>query len=364
MVTSDPLAALNRWRDALYRSDLGHSYVADALEVLKALPDDCLDLTVTSPPYERQPKYQNGERYERAWFQATFLKITAELLRVTKPSGQFVLNFRSRRQGASRSVLQYQLVFWLQEQGWLFAEDHVWVKPSPPPGRFKQATKDAIEYCFRFAKTAGFELYPDQCLSPARWDAKDRERRRKLAHNFERVNAPGGQGRKRVQAGPDWVAPTNALIVEPEFSPNPTRHPARFPPAIPEYFIKLCSKPGDVVCDPFAGTATTAVVAECLERRWIMAELDESYAKVLPDRMEDMRRRMAKAPQPVDAPEGTRVVPLPFALPAPKTVALRRRGRPGADETRDRLEAQETGEVSGTKNEAAGVPPDRAGRIG
>lgn len=318
----DPLATLDAWREASYGSESGRSFVADSLEVLKQLPDGCLDLTITSPPYERQPKYGNGEKYEAEWFKTTLLEITAELLRTTKDSGQFVLNFRSRRMGAERSTLQFELVSWLKEQGWLFAEDHVWVKPSPPPGRFKQATKDAIEYCFRFAKSKSFELYPDQCLTPARWDARDRERRRKLAHNFERVNAPGGQGRRRVQAGPDWVAPSNALVVEPEFSSNPTKHPARFPPALPEFFIKLCSKPGDVICDPFAGTATTAVVAECLGRRWICAELDDRYAQVLPRRLEDLSERMARAPQPVNVPEGVRVVPLPFALPAPKTVKI------------------------------------------
>jgi DNA modification methylase len=341
---SDPLAALDAWSRAPYRSELGRSYVANAMDVLGALPDGCLDLTVTSPPYERQPKYGNGETYERQWFEDTFLAITAELLRATREGGQFVLNFRSRRDGPARSTLQYELVAWLRDQGWLFAEDHVWVKPSPPPGRFKQATKDAIEYCFRFAKGDRFELFPEQCLSPARWDARDRERRKKLAHNFDRVNAPGGHGRKRVQAGPDWVAPSNALVVEPEFSPNPTRHPARFPPAIPEFFIKLCSKPGALVCDPFAGTATTAVVAECLGRRWVCAELDDTYAQVLPERLQDLYRRMREAPLAVDIPEGVIVVPLPFALPAPRTVRLRNGA--GADEAAERDRATHAGRAA------------------
>jgi hypothetical protein len=78
-------------------------------------------------------------------------------------------------------------------------------------------------------------------------------------------------------------------VAEPEFSPNPTRHPARFPPAIPEFFVKLCTRPGEVVLDPFAGTGTTAVVAEGLERRWLMAELDAIYCDVLPERLEDLR---------------------------------------------------------------------------
>jgi DNA modification methylase len=304
---------------AHYSTPTGRCYALDCLDVLRALPDESVDLVVTSPPYERQPKYGNGERYEREWFSGFFLEVTDEIRRTLRPSGQFVLNFRSRKDGVERSTLQYELVGWLRDQGFLFAEDHVWIKPSPPPGRFKQALKDAVEYCFRFAKSDEFELYPEQCLTPARWDAKDRERRRRLAHNHERVNAPSGHGRNRVQAGPDWVAPSNALVVEPEFSPNPTKHPARFPPAIPEFFIKLCTRPGDVVLDPFAGTCTTAVVAEALDRRWIVAELDASYCDVLPARLADLASRRAKLNgHEADLPDGLRIVPLPFALPAPR----------------------------------------------
>ena len=309
---------------SVHATALGELYARSCLDVLKAMPDESVALTVTSPPYERQPRYGNGEKYDRDWFEGIFLNITAELLRVTKSTGQFVLNFRSRRQGAERSVLQFELVLWLRAQGWLLAEDHVWVKPSPPPGRYKQAVKDQIEYCFRFAKSDAFALYPEQLLAPARWDAKDRERRRKLSHNFKRVNSAGGQGRKRVQAGPDWVAPGNALVTEPEFSPNPTKHPARFPPAIPEYFIKLCTQPGDVVADVFAGTCTSAVVAEALERKWVMCELDTSYCEVLPERLADLNRRMKTAPMPDPelVPEKVRWLPLPFALKTPKGLSI------------------------------------------
>lgn len=339
-----------------HQTSLGSLYSIDCLELLKAMPDESVDLCCTSPPYERQPKYGNGERYERDWFEGFFMEVAGELLRVLRPTGQFVLNFRSRRQGVERSTLQYELVSWLREQGWLFAEDHVWVKPSPTPGRYRQALKDAIEYCFRFAKSDGFELYPDQCLMPARWDAKDRERRARLAHNHARVNAPSGHGRNRVQAGPDWVAPANAIVTEPEFSPNPTKHPARFPPAIPELFIKLCTRPGDVVLDIFAGTSTTAVVAEALERRWVMAEVDTAYCDVLPARLKDLRQRREREPVPLEGtvPPGLRSVPLPFALPAPRGDLHSR-----SHEVAGRIDVKQFVEAVGGEDTAVAVANDR-----
>lgn len=201
-----------------FTTELGELYVADCLEVLRSLPDESVDLFVTSPPYDGQPKYNNSERYERDWYEGFFLQVTREVLRTLKPRGNFVLNYRSKRHGDERGTLQYELIFWLREQGFLFCEDFVWGKPSPPPGRFNRFLKDAVEYCFQFAKSKDWQFYPEHCLSPARWDAKDRERRKKLAHNYTRVNEPSGQGRKRVQAGPDMVRPSTLLYLEPEFS--------------------------------------------------------------------------------------------------------------------------------------------------
>jgi site-specific DNA-methyltransferase (cytosine-N4-specific) len=56
-------------------------------------------------------------------------------------------------------------------------------------------------------------------------------------------------------------------------------HPARFPAALPEFFIKLCTEAGQWVVDPFAGSNTTGWVAEKLGRRWISSEIDADYVR-------------------------------------------------------------------------------------
>lgn len=267
-------------------TELGLAVAADCLGVLPLLPDESVDAVVTSPPYDEQAKYDDGEAYAREWYQDVFLKVTDELLRVLKPSGSFLLNYRSKRTQGERGVLQYELVLWLREQGWHFAEDFIWGKPSPPPGRWNRHLKDAVEYCFHFAKTPQWDFYPDAVLLPARWDRKDVERRKRLAHNYQRANAPSGHGRNRVQAGPDMVRPSTLLHMEPEFGPNPTRHPARFPLGLPSFFIKLFTQPGEFVLDPFAGTGTTAVAAEQLQRRWLAIDANAEYLRILPERLE------------------------------------------------------------------------------
>jgi len=279
-------AVVTQSRPLTFAGKLGRLVVDDCLNVLRDTPDNTFDVVITSPPYDGQSKYGNGERYERDWYRETFLAVTAELLRTLKPHGSFILNYRSKRHGDERGTLQYELIFWLRDQGFLFCEDFIWGKPSPPPGRFNRFLKDAVEYCFQFAKTPNWQLFPEQCLEPARWDVRDRERRKRLPHNYVRVNEPSGQGRKRVQAGPDFVRPSTLLQIEPDFSPNPTQHPARFPLSLPSFFIKLLSRPGQIVFDPFAGTGTTCVAAEIAGRRWLGAELDPRYAEILPRRLE------------------------------------------------------------------------------
>lgn len=286
----------------IFETGRGAAYRADAVAFLQSLPDESVDLVVTSPPYDGQPKYQKGEVYDRAWYQDKFMAVTAELLRVLKPDGNFVLNYRSRRYNKERGLIQYELVFWLREQGWLFIEDFIWGKPSPPPGRFNQCLKDAVEYCFQFAKSPAFRFFPENCLLPARWDKKDRDRRIRLPQNHVRVNEPSGHGRIRVKAAVDMARPSNLLIAEPEFGKNPANHPARFPLVIPEFFIRLMTTHAeDLVVDPFGGTGTTAVAAERNGRRWLVSELYAPYAASMRERLENETRQAVLMPVLTDA---------------------------------------------------------------
>lgn len=273
-----------------FKTKLGTVVVEDCLDTLRKIPSNSIDLVLTSPPYDRRPhSYGDGEKRDRAWYEDGFLKVTGEILRVLKRRGSFILNYRSRRESGERGTLQYELVLWLQDQGFFFAEDFIWGKPSPPPGKWRWHLKDAVEYCFQFTKTDNWQFFPEHCLLPARWDAKDRARRKLSAHNYERETYPSGHGRSRVTAGPDMVRPSTLLHMEPEFGPNPTSHPARFPVGLPTFFIKLLTKKGQLVYDPFAGTCTTAVAAESLERKWLMSETNAAYIEGLRDRLETGR---------------------------------------------------------------------------
>ena len=105
---------------------------------------------------------------------------------------------------------------------------------------------------------------------------------KKLAHNYVRANAPSGQGRKRVQAGPDMVRPSTLLHLEPDFV-RIRRHPARFPLASAKFSVSLLGEPGQMIIDPFVGTGTTALAAEQLGRRWLAILADRDIYVVSED---------------------------------------------------------------------------------
>ena len=89
------------------------------------------------------------------------------------------------------------------------------------------------------------------------------------------------------------VRPSTLLHFEPEFGANPVRHPARFPLELPTFFIKLLSKPGQLIVDPFGGTGTTALAAEKLERRWLVSEIDPKYADCIVRRYQEYMGKKA-----------------------------------------------------------------------
>jgi len=80
---------------------------------------------------------------------------------------------------------------------------------------------------------------------------------------------------------------------------NVAPHPARFPAALPEYFIRMLTDRGDVVLDPFAGSCVTGEVCEMLGRRWLCSELDQTFLQGAKGRFDDpLKKREARNAEP------------------------------------------------------------------
>ena len=130
----------------------------DCLEKLKELPNSSVDLIITSPPYADQRKNTYGgikpEKYV-SWF----LPITAELFRVLKNDGTFILNIKEKVQNGERSTYVLELILEMKRQGWLWTEEFIWHKKNCYPGKWPNRFRDAWERLLHLNKAKQFNMY-------------------------------------------------------------------------------------------------------------------------------------------------------------------------------------------------------------
>lgn len=238
------------------------------------LADNSIDLVMTSPPYADARKRTYGGVCPDQYVQ-WFLPISAELLRVLKPSGTFILNIKEKVVAGERSTYVLELILALKSQGWLWTEEFIWHKKNAAPGKWPNRFRDAWERCLQFNKQKQFAMYQESVRTPIGKWAKPRLRclgKSDLSRHNSQTNS--GYGRDVSNwVGRTKVYPSNVLHLASECGNK--NHSAAFPDSLPEWFIKLFTKEGDWVLDPFVGSGTTTNVAERLGRNSIGIDLNK-----------------------------------------------------------------------------------------
>lgn len=256
----------------------------DSAEVLKTLPDNTIDLVVTSPPYADQRKSTYGgvstDQYVE-WF----LPISEQLLRVLKPTGTFILNIKEKVVNGERSTYVMELILAMRKQGWLWTEEFIWHKKNSYPGKWPNRFRDAWERLLQFNKSKKFAMYQEEVMVPMGNWAKTRLKNLSETDK-RRDNSKVGSGfGKNIS---NWVDrdkayPTNVLHLATEC--NNKKHSAAFPEELPQWFMKLFTQEGDTVLDPFAGSGTTLFVAERMGRNAIGIELMQEYYQMIKEQI-------------------------------------------------------------------------------
>lgn len=251
-------------------------YNADCLEALRSLPDNSVDLIITSPPYaDQRTKTYGGIKADK--YVEWFLPITKELLRVLKPKGTFILNIKEKVSNGERHTYVIELIVEMRKQGWLWTEEFIWHKKNCFPGKWPNRFRDAWERLLQFNKTKNFNMYQDEVRVPMGDWAKTRLKNLSETDK-KRDNSRVGSGfGKNVSkwVGRSLAYPTNVLNLATETGNK--SHSAVFPRSLPEWFIKLFTKEKDVVLDPFLGSGTTSIVAGSLGRSSIGIEILSEY---------------------------------------------------------------------------------------
>jgi DNA modification methylase len=257
----------------------------DSLKVLRELPENSVNLIVTSPPYADQRKATYGGIHPDKYVE-WFLPIALELKRVLKDDGSFILNIKEKVVDGERHTYVLELILALRKQGWLWTDEYIWHKRNTTPGKWSNRFRDSWERCLHFNKQRKFKMFQDEVMVPmGDWAEK---RLQNLSENdSKRFNSQSGSGfGKDISkwVGRDMAYPTNVLHLASECSNR--NHSAAFPESLPTWFVKLFSEVGDVVLDPFAGSGTTCVVAKKLDRYYVGIELKEDHCKIAVDRIE------------------------------------------------------------------------------
>lgn len=268
---------------------------------LKELPNDCVHLIITSPPYADRRKGSYSSINPSGYVE-WFMPISHQLLRILKPTGSFILNIKENVKNGERQTYVMELILALKKQGWLWVEEYCWYKKNSYPGKWPNRFRDTWERCLHFTKQKKFAMYQDAVKVPiGDWS----KQRFKSMSEKDYIRSISGTDSKFGRNVSNWlnkrkVYPHNVLVFEKEhytetsnllhFSTECTNrnHSAVFPIELPSWFIKLFTKKGNIVLDPFIGIGTTALAARLLNRRFIGIENSNDYAERAVKNIQDL----------------------------------------------------------------------------
>lgn len=243
---------------------------------LGRLPDSCVDLTVTSPPYDNLRDYKGF-----TWDQESLIR---ELYRVTKPGGVVVWIVNDATVNGSETCTSFRQALLFKATGFNLHDTMIWKKKGAPfPDTVRYYAN--FEYMFIFSKgrPKTVHLIADKPNIHAGTKIRMTERER---DGSTRVST----GSKKGQLVKEICVRFNVWEVTEEKA-NKTGHPGVFPVRLAEDHIVSWSDPGDVVLDPFMGSGTTALAAIKNSRKYIGFEIAEEYCAIAQQRIDETRRQ-------------------------------------------------------------------------
>lgn len=286
-------ADLDSTHPPYYSIGSGSAYLGDSRNLLPNLPDESINLIVTSPPFALTSKKEYGNEASEDYVD-WFMQFARQYHRVLTSDGSFVLDLGGAYLPGRpvRSLYQFELLLRLcKELKFNLAQEFFHYNPArlPAPAEWVNVrrirVKDSVNMVWWLSKSD----YPKasnrnvlreytpamKSLLKKGYVAKTRPSGHVITHKFSRDNGGAVPPNVLELGNNDSNSGYMKKCLEAGLKP----HPARFPSKFAEFFIRFLTNEGDVVLDPFAGSNTTGFVAEGLRRQWLAFELEEKYLK-------------------------------------------------------------------------------------
>ena len=239
----------------------------DSAEVLKTLEPECIDLMVTSPPYDNLRKY-HGYTFD-------FETIARQLHRVTKPGGVVVWVVGDATIDGSETLTSFKQALYFQSIGFNVHDTMIYKRWSGPMNhnRYEQ------EFEYMFVLSKGILKTFNPIMVPCKWYGKDADRTGQVYSKHDEIMRKLRSGKARNNINPNRMLGNVWEIPNASQGGEGRGHPAPFPEILAQKHIESWSSPGDTILDCFAGSGTTLKMAKELGRHYIGIELSAEYCE-------------------------------------------------------------------------------------
>ena len=245
--------------------EINKIYNESNFNTMARMPDNFIDLTVTSPPYDNLRTY-NGYCFD-------FENVAKELFRVTKQGCVVVWVVGDSTMNGSESGTSFKQALFFKEIGFNLHDTMIWKKPNPIPTQSTRYQQE-FEYMFVFSKGKPKTFNPIRVKSKCVGTKVKKHRAIKSSHNYNNEGSYIVADTKMI--GNVWEIPNEK---------NESGHPAIFPIELAERQILTWSNEGDLVYDPFMGSGTTAKMSILNNRNWIGSEISSEYCDMIEQRI-------------------------------------------------------------------------------
>lgn len=253
----------------------------DAAQILKQLPANSVDLVVTSPPYDKQRKY-NGYSFN-------FEAIATELTRVLKTGGVIIWVVKDATIDGSETLSSFRQALFFTDQCKLNIDTLIWHKPNPVPRKDDTKFKDCFEFVFEFSKGKKKHFTPPMVANKYAGTAKVPKQEKTTIGSAKEDSASSTLQQKNRVIKPTSIHPnifsfTVGLHHSTSYK-EAFQHPAIMPEKLAEMLISTYTKSGQIVLDPFCGSGTTLFAAQKLKRKFIGIDVSKEYCKLSRNRL-------------------------------------------------------------------------------